>query len=147
MAKVRLHLGKIKDGWSSSTSILCKKIHTIIMDDKTYHRKDYIGDSKKIQNFYRTIIKTPDKITYIKHGNFDGDDFTEYIEMYLKDNKLHSITGPAQITKSIKNTFEDKRYYIDGKNYDFYKWEKDPKRINVIREIKLKRILKQTKTE
>ena len=146
MAKVRLHLGKIGDsewGYSPDTTILCKKIHTIVIDGKTYKKSHCQNESMKIQNFYRVIIRNMDKIEYIKYGTFQGDDFTEYTELYLKNKKLNCYSGPAKVVEKFKKYpyLKDGGYYIDGKKMSKEQWEQHPDRIRFLRQYKLERIL------
>ena len=143
MGKIRLNLGEIvNSSWGSSPSevILCKKIHTIIIDDKTYRKNDCKGDSMKIQNFYRFIIKNVDKITYIKSGTFVGNNFSNYIEHYLEKNKLHYCGGFA---KSImgNNSQLIGYYFIDGVGLDEKDFLAHKKRKIWLRGNKLERII------
>jgi hypothetical protein len=142
MAKVRLHLGKIGQttyGYGSDETILCKKIHTIIIDGKTYRKNDCGNDSMKIQNLYRFIIKNVDKISYIKHGTFVDDTFSNYVELYLENNKLHYCGGFAKALINDKNVVGN--YYIDGVKLEEKEFLIHPKRKIWLRENKLKRIL------
>jgi len=148
MAKVRLHLGKTTESqwdYSPETVILCKKIHTIIIDGKTYKKSQCKNDSMKIQNFYRLIIRNADKISYIKYGTFVGDDFTDSTELYLKNKKLNNYAGPAKIEikggKVVEDWKESSGYYIDGEKISKENWEKHPDRIRFLRQYKLERIL------
>lgn len=147
MAKIRLYLGKISEsvwGYEPETIILCKKIHTITIDDKTYKKSHCRNDSMKLQNFYRTIIKNADKINYIKYGTFVGDEFSECTELYLKNKKLNNYAGLAKTHNKagVENPYNrDGGYYIDGKKLSKEDWEKHPDRIRFLRMYKLERIL------
>jgi len=138
MAKVRLHLGHTEVNARFDQIILCKKIHTVVIDGKTYYKNDCKNDSKNIQNFYRFIIKNVDKITYIKHGNFVDDVFNNSIELYLENKLLHNCGGFAYYFKESQNIGY---YYIDGVKLSEKDFLNHPKRKIWLRENKLKRIL------
>ena len=130
--KCRLYLEKIHERAWSDTTILCKHIHTIVIDGKTYFKNDCGGDTVAIQNLYRIITKNIDSITYIRYGTFVGDKFTENeSKIYLKNRKLHNFAGPA-----IEND-----YYINGKQLSYEDWRTDKERNRWLREHKLGRIL------
>jgi len=143
MAKIRLHLSKIGQttyGYLDET-ILCKKIHTIIIDGKTYHKNDCKNDSMKIQNLYRFIIKNVDKISYIKYGTFVDNTISNYVELYLQNKKLHNPGGFAKIMVNGYNVNIASNYYIDGERLEEKEFLNHPKRKIWLRENKLKRIL------
>lgn len=126
MAKCRLNLGKITKDASFEKIIICKKIHTITINGVDFFKSDN-GDSKKIQNFYRFILKNAKSITYVK--------FDETSELFLKNNLLNNYVGPAHILDSLEF------FFIEGEALVKEEWLVDPRRIKYMREYKLKRIL------
>lgn len=147
--KCRLRLGNIYDSkWSSpNIEILCKKIHTITIDGKTYYKNDYGNDTLKIQNFYRMILKNIKSINYIKHGNFIGDDFTASIEYYIDNGRLHNYSGPALIVFPIIHDYNynnESGYYIEGYKLTEDEWKTDKKRNIWLRQHKLTRIINES---
>ena len=142
MAKVRLKLGEITK--YSNTEIMCKKIHSITINSKTYYKKNCRNDSMKIQNFYRMIIKNSMDITYIKFGTFIEDNFTDCTEIYLKRKLLNNYAGPAIIVKALPHSgnFKQGTYAINGVKLQKADWEIHPDRQRYLRQYKLERILK-----
>jgi len=146
MAKARLYLGNITSkNWAGDSTILCKQIHTIHVDGEVLKRSDCGDDSMVIQDFYRKIIKNSDKITYVKFGKFYNDNNYEYTEYYLKNKKLHCLSGFAKSHTVFSNKLTDNRgeYYIDGVKHSKTEWEEHPFRIKWLRVDKLNRVLKE----
>ena len=147
MSKCRLNLGKVDNSdYAAEMIILCKKIHTIIIDGETFHKNDCNSDSKLIQTMYKHFCKNSNKVTYIKYGDFVGDVFTEYTEVYLQNGKLHNCADFAVIKSNITllntNNIVYNRYFLEGDNIHDNEWLKHPKRISFMRSSKLERILK-----
>lgn len=140
--KCRLKLKLTNSTWECNhVEILCKKIHSITIDGKTYYKNNYGNDSLKIQNFYRMILKNIPQITYIKYGNFVEDDFKECTEIYLKDEKLHNYAGPARIyTGQPRNIAE---FYIEGEKMLQTEWKTNTKRNIWLRKNKLERLINE----
>ena len=100
---------------------------------------------------YNHIQFKKDYLKYVRWSVFerDGTDGTKYqYEMYIKNQKLHNLGGPAEIETEYHTTMFSERvikkkeeYFIDGWSYtkeDFYKSDE-------VREAKLNRILGKTK--
>ena len=137
MAKIRLKFENfyIWHGRKINTEIICKHIQIITIDNITYYKKDFIGDSIKTQKFYKNIINNKEKITYIKVYKKEN----VFNEFYIKNNKLHCIVKPAKChVDGDSISFEE--YFINGRHLGKQHWLIDTERIQLLRELKLKRI-------
>ena len=154
MAKVRLNLQRVKKysvwgNWTNET-IICKKIKEIHVNGEILKKSDCFNEnptiqSMNIQNFYRKIIKTPEKITYVKYGSYKSNENYDYKELYLKDGKLHCLSGPAErFDRCIEGSrTEYGEYYILGQKYMKDDWLNDPNRLKWLRENKLNRVVNE----
>ncbi|MCK9416290.1 hypothetical protein M0Q97_06500 [Candidatus Dojkabacteria bacterium] len=129
MPKTRLNITGIE--------ILCKNIINIVIDDMSYNR-DNFTTSQDIQNFYRHILKSKNKIKYIKYHKIEGVIQQKcLVEMYLDNEVLHNFLNYAYCEKMKNNHIIF--YYIYGQYISYFDWLELRK--SWLRSEKLKRIV------
>jgi hypothetical protein len=130
MPKTRLNITGIE--------ILCKNIINIVIDDISYDRNNFITP-KDVQNFYRHILKSKNKIKYIKYHKIESVIQQKcLVEMYLDNEVLHNFLNYAYCEKT--NTSIISFYYIYGQYVNEKEWLELRK--SWLRSEKLKRIVK-----
>jgi len=114
--------------------LLYRKISSFTLEDKIYNRIDY--NNQNIMDFYWLIKRNVSKITLIKYYHKiytsykDNESIIVEASYYLKNMKLHNLSGPALI-------YNNDSYYINGEYLDYKDWLNHPLR----RKDKLKKLL------